>query len=281
MYRRVAELLKSWGWDVQFAAGWETRSNSSTVLIPTPVTVHHTGGYATATSYMMNPRDRPQLKVLCNVHITRDHKIKILCAGGASHAGYTYKPNFDTINEGDAPLDRDLKPGGDSSSFSPNKRSIGIEVDGQGGANEWDEWMHGATVAFAAAAQVANGWMYKGGNARVCAHKEHTKRKPGDPFINMGTFRKEVAAFVEAPYGPSGTPVVTEPVAVTPTQIKRNSKGFNVLKLQKLLIAKGAKLSPDSIFGPITEAKVKEFQKSKGLQADGIVGPKTWKALTA
>ena len=32
----------------------------------------------------------------------------------------------------------------------------------------------------------------------------------------------------------------------------------------------------DGKFGPNTEAKVKEFQESQGISADGIVGPQTW-----
>lgn len=38
-------------------------------------------------------------------------------------------------------------------------------------------------------------------------------------------------------------------------------------------------LMADGIFGPLTEEAVKEFQKSKGLKADGIVGAQTWAAL--
>jgi len=36
---------------------------------------------------------------------------------------------------------------------------------------------------------------------------------------------------------------------------------------------------PDGIFGKITKNYVVKFQKGKGLGADGIVGPMTWKAL--
>ena len=38
-------------------------------------------------------------------------------------------------------------------------------------------------------------------------------------------------------------------------------------------------LEVDGIFGPKTEAAVKNFQHDKGLTVDGIVGPHTWAAL--
>eukprot|EP00833_Pecoramyces_ruminatium_P007862 jgi/Orpsp1_1/1181894/evm.model.c7180000079044.1 len=57
--------------------------------------------------------------------------------------------------------------------------------------------------------------------------------------------------------------------------LKKGSKGEDVKKLQKCL---GIKI--DGIFGPDTEKAVIAFQKKKGLDPDGIVGKKTWAALT-
>ena len=55
------------------------------------------------------------------------------------------------------------------------------------------------------------------------------------------------------------------------TTIKLGSKGEDVKVLQKYL-----GINADGDFGPNTDKKVKEWQKSKGLTPDGIVGPKSW-----
>jgi N-acetyl-anhydromuramyl-L-alanine amidase AmpD len=55
--------------------------------------------------------------------------------------------------------------------------------------------------------------------------------------------------------------------------------GQDVVILQKVLTNNGFPTTADSIFGKGTQANVIAFQKSKGLTADGVVGPNTWKAL--
>lgn len=61
--------------------------------------------------------------------------------------------------------------------------------------------------------------------------------------------------------------------------IKKGSEGSAVLQLQKMLNAKGYKLTEDGDFGNKTEAAVKAYQKANGLEVDGEVGPMTWAAL--
>ena len=61
--------------------------------------------------------------------------------------------------------------------------------------------------------------------------------------------------------------------------IRGGSNGQDVMDAQHLLNMAGANLSEDGIFGTNTNKEVKNFQRAKGLAVDGIIGPKTWKAL--
>lgn len=56
--------------------------------------------------------------------------------------------------------------------------------------------------------------------------------------------------------------------------LKKGSQGREVKLLQEFL-----EIKVDGDFGPKTENAVKTWQKSNGLVADGIVGPKTWDAM--
>lgn len=55
--------------------------------------------------------------------------------------------------------------------------------------------------------------------------------------------------------------------------IKNGSKG-KAVKIWQIIIG----CNPDGVFGPITRGKTIEWQRARGLVADGIVGPRTWKA---
>ena len=69
-------------------------------------------------------------------------------------------------------------------------------------------------------------------------------------------------------------------VGIAVRQISRNCTGASVTALQILLAGYG--YDPNGIdgdFGPGCEKAVKAFQKDNGLEADGIVGQKTWEKL--
>ncbi len=70
--------------------------------------------------------------------------------------------------------------------------------------------------------------------------------------------------------GPEPT-TTTENVVV----LTEGAEGRQVQLLQQALGGVGV----DGVFGPETEAAVKQFQERNGLTVDGIVGPQTWNAL--
>lgn len=61
--------------------------------------------------------------------------------------------------------------------------------------------------------------------------------------------------------------------------VRPGAQGGNVKILQGALNGRGYALVPDGVFGPRTEAAVRQFQSDRGLIVDGIVGPQTWTAL--
>ncbi len=93
---------------------------------------------------------------------------------------------------------------------------------------------------------------------------------------------------------PRVTPVVrrhSPPPAVVPSSLAdcvaggavlfKGTRGPVVAELQRRLVAHGLKVDVDGVFGPGTEAAVREFQQRAGLAADGLVGKKTARALLA
>lgn len=62
-------------------------------------------------------------------------------------------------------------------------------------------------------------------------------------------------------------------------ELREGNLGVNVRQLQALLNAWGASLSVDGGFGPLTGSAVRAFQRLRGLRVDGLVGPRTQRAL--
>ena len=72
-----------------------------------------------------------------------------------------------------------------------------------------------------------------------------------------------------------------------PEVVKLGSEGTSVLLAQEIFRARGFKgkdgkeLSLDRKSGTNTVYAIKQYQKSRGLTADGICGTNTWKDLIA
>ena len=80
-----------------------------------------------------------------------------------------------------------------------------------------------------------------------------------------------------------GRPVEEKP-ALSPgvyyPTLRRGDKGDYVLCWQRYLNLSGFYCGlEDGIFGKNTEIAVKEYQRSRGLVPDGIIGPKTWDSV--
>lgn len=114
-----------------------------------------------------------------------------------------------------------------------------------------------------------------------CGHKEYAlpKGRKSDPHtLDMERFRSEVAALMSGAAAP--VPSIPRKDAEDRPTIRRGATGnpiFLVKEVQRKL-GFGAQ-QVDGAFGPLTEAAMRRFQRAHGLVPDGIVGPRTWKAL--
>ncbi|MCH8990803.1 MAG: peptidoglycan-binding protein, partial [Acidobacteria bacterium] len=64
-------------------------------------------------------------------------------------------------------------------------------------------------------------------------------------------------------------------------QFHAGDRGEPVRDIQRRLTSLGQRTDPDplGVYGATTVAAVTDFQRSRGLPQDGIVGPDTWQAL--
>lgn len=95
------------------------------------------------------------------------------------------------------------------------------------------------------------------------------------------TRKKSLIMAVARPkYGEVPAAPVVKTVQVDLPILKKGSKGGEVKTAQRLLNALGHSCgTDDGIFGAKTVTAVKAFQKANGLDADGVVGIKSWNAL--
>jgi hypothetical protein len=257
----LPEVLEAAGLKVAEVPGWRTRGRGEMSRIR-GIMCHHTAG-ASANHGVM-----PSLHSLVNgrpagpgcsalagplsqLGLARDGTWYVIAAGRANHAGGGRWQEIATGN----------------SSF------IGVEAENTGKSS--DPWPPVQLDAYKRG--VAAMLKHVGASAAMCCgHKEFALppgRKP-DPNFDMVGFRAEVAAIM------GGDAVVRPPIPAAdasqrPT-LRRGARGELVKTLQAKL-----GVNADGKFGPMTEAKLRQFQRNHGLVPDGILGPKSWAALDA
>ena len=79
----------------------------------------------------------------------------------------------------------------------------------------------------------------------------------------------------------AGPPASPAPPASSPGLLREGSSGDQVREVQTRLAALGFPVAVDGVFGAATTAAVRSFQRDRGLDPDGIVGPGTRQALFA
>ena len=89
----------------------------------------------------------------------------------------------------------------------------------------------------------------------------------------LGAFGIGVGAMVPV-LSASDALAYTSTVTANFPVLRQGSAGSNVRIIQGIL-----RISIDASFGPATHTAVINFQRARGLSADGIVGPATWGAL--
>jgi putative peptidoglycan binding protein/N-acetylmuramoyl-L-alanine amidase-like protein len=269
----LPEVLTLAGLKVSLVPGWENRGHRGDVGRIFGVMCHHTVGAARGNlpslSTLLNgraavparagrPAQPPIPGPLAHLGLARDGTYFVIAAGRANHAG---TGNFKGITNG-------------------NSNLIGIEGENAGGLENlpWPEVQMDAYHRGVAAILKHIGR----GADFCCGHKEYAPgRKPFDPRLDMDMFRSSVAAILNGVAAPPVLIPPAEPPAKPggppgrPT-IRRGMTGALTRQVQAKLGVTG-----EGDFGPATEAAVRAFQREHGLVPDGIVGPKTWRALDA
>ncbi|REF37223.1 glycoside hydrolase domain-containing protein [Thermasporomyces composti] len=118
---------------------------------------------------------------------------------------------------------------------------------------------------------------YWANHQRIHQYRGDHNETHGGVTINIDNDYLDVGKGSTPP--PTGCSNVNLDFTSYPT-LSSGSSGAAVRAAQCLLDGLGFDPGPiDGLFGPATQAAVTSFQRSRGLDPDGIVGPRTWTAL--
>ena len=132
----------------------------------------------------------------------------------------------------------------------------------------------------------ASGIIANGGG--VCAKSYLNSQMPGTKFCTPDySIVSDVVTPAKAENTSSNTTQIGEKYMFEPKTVKAGDKNTSVLLLQEILKSRGFKgknkkdLDLDWEAGDNTIYALKQYQKSRGLDVDGICGSATWKDLIA
>lgn len=127
-------------------------------------------------------------------------------------------------------------------------------------------------------------------NRRICSSQVdswHWRRyhgtNPHDHHVHISVIDRRDLYDSETPWNIDAAPMPA-PVKLAisiPGTIRKGDSGEAVTKLQNLLVHRSIPIKVNGEFDQATFAAVKLFQSSRGLVADGVVGPHTWGVLKA
>lgn len=241
----LPQVLRAAGLKVAEQPGWATagRAEMGTVR---GIICHHTGVQNPKRANMPTLRalsaGRPDLPgPLSQLGLGLDGTYYIIAAGRANHAG-----------------------SGVWKGVTGNSSLIGIEGENSG-QDPWPDVQMDAYRRGVAAILTRLGLS----SDMVCGHREYAPKRKWDPTFDMDVFRADVRAIMQGG-GTIRPPIPAASPAGKPT-LRRGARGDAVKAMQA-----GIGVEADGIFGPGTEAKVREFQRAHDLVADGIFGPKSW-----
>ncbi len=248
-------LLKA-GLKVAPVDGWEYRGHDDMGPVY-GVLIHHTAGPKDKNMPSLGTlvSGRPDLTgPLAHLGLGRDGTFYVIAAGKCNHAG---AGSWKGVSSG-------------------NMNFIGIEAENTGLMD--DPWP--AVQIDALQFGVAAILRYLKRDVQWCAgHKEYAmpKGRKTDPSFDMAVCRAAVAR-IRASDTASLIPAVettTDTTAPPRPTLRRGDKGPLVIAVQVKVGVSPA----DGIFGPVTEAAVRAFQRKVNLVPDGIVGPASWQAI--
>lgn len=262
---QLADVARRTGSPVTEVAGWKTRGHG-----PQPevqgIVCHHTAGPAGGGDYpsLAVVRDgRPGLDgPLSHFGLGRSGTIYVIAAGRCWHNAPSTSPRHD------------------------NSSSIGIEAENNG-SQPWPQAQLDAYERLCAELCREFGLPA----SRVRAHREVNTSKPDPHSIDMNAFRAAVGDILER--DEESALSWTEKIVKNLPMIRLGDDNYDVKTVRGCLFARGH--VPASAYANVAEGLegwlestqcdaalvelIRAYQRARGIDEDGVVGPKTWPAL--